>query len=57
MGSAARYIACDCVGLCDLAIIYRMDEIKSLSFHIMFYRLFRGIAKYFVYGNNFLQFE
>ncbi len=26
--------------------IYRMDEIKSLSFHIMFYRLFRGVAKY-----------
>ncbi len=30
--------------------IYRMDEIKSLSFHIMFYRLFRGVAKYIVYG-------
>ncbi len=28
--------------------IYRMDEIKSLSFHIMFYRLFRGVAKYIV---------
>ncbi len=27
-----------------------MDEIKSLSFHIMFYRLFRGVAKYIVYG-------
>ncbi len=26
--------------------IYRMDEIKSISFHIMFYRLFRGVAKY-----------
>ncbi len=25
--------------------IYRMDEIKSLSFHIMFYRLFRGCRK------------
>ncbi len=33
--------------------IYRMDEIKSLSFHIMFYRLFRGVAKYIVYGNTF----
>ncbi len=30
--------------------IYRMDEIKSLSFHIMLYRLFRGVAKYIVYG-------
>ncbi len=27
-----------------------MDEIKSLSFHIMLYRLFRGVAKYIVYG-------
>ncbi len=26
--------------------IYRMDEIKSLSFHIMFYRLFFGIMFY-----------
>ncbi len=33
--------------------IYRMDEIKSLSFHIRFYRLFRGVAKYIVYGNTF----
>ncbi len=33
--------------------IYRMDEIKSLSFHIMLYRLFRGVAKYIVYGNTF----
>ncbi len=32
------------------APVYRMDEIKSLSFHIMFYRLFRGVAKYIVYG-------
>ncbi len=32
--------------------IYRMDEIKSLSFHIMFYRLFHGVAKYIVYGNT-----
>ncbi len=30
--------------------IYRMDEIKSLSFHIRFYR---GVAKYIVYGNTF----
>ncbi len=30
--------------------IYRMDEIKSLSFHIMFYRLYRGVAKYIVSG-------
>ncbi len=29
-----------------------MDEIKSLSFHIMFYRLFRGVVKYIVYGNT-----
>ncbi len=37
--------------------IYRMDEIKSLSFHIMFYRLYRGVAKYIVYSNTFLSFE
>ncbi len=36
--------------------IYRMDEIKSLSFHIMFYRLFHGVAKYIVYGNTFSSF-
>ncbi len=36
--------------------IYRMDEIKSLSFHIMFYRLFCGVAKYIVYGNTFSSF-
>ncbi len=36
--------------------IYRMDEIKSLSFHIMLYRLFRGVAKYIVYGNTFSSF-
>ncbi len=36
--------------------IYRMDEIKSLSFHILFYRLFRGVAKYIVYGNTFSSF-
>ncbi len=33
--------------------MYRIDEIKSLSFHIMFYSLFRGVAKYIVYGNTF----
>ncbi len=33
--------------------IYRIDEIKSLSFHIMFYRLYHGVAKYIVYGNTF----
>ncbi len=32
--------------------IYRMDEI-SLSFHIMFYRLYHGVAKYIVSGNTF----
>ncbi len=36
--------------------IYRMDEIKSLSFHIMFYRLFRGVAKYIVYAHTFSSF-
>ncbi len=34
--------------------IYRMDEIKSLSFHIMFYR---GVAKYIVSGKTFSSFE
>ncbi len=33
--------------------IYRMDEIKSLSFHIMFYRLYLGVAKYIVSGKTF----
>ncbi len=33
--------------------IYRMDEIKSLSFHIMFYHLYRGVTKYIVSGNTF----
>ncbi len=33
--------------------IYQMDEIKSLSFHIMLYRLYRGVAKYIVSGNTF----
>ncbi len=33
--------------------IYRMDEIKSLLFHIMLYRLFCGVPKYIVYGNTF----
>ncbi len=37
--------------------IYRMDEVKSLSFHIMYYRLYRGVAKYIVYGNTFSSFE
>ncbi len=36
--------------------IYRMDEIKSLSFHIMFYHLYHGVAKYIVYGNTFSSF-
>ncbi len=36
--------------------MYRIDEIKSLLFHIMFYRLFRGVAKYIVYGNTFSSF-
>ncbi len=33
-----------------------MDEIKSLSFHILLYRLFCGVAKYIVYGNTFSSF-
>ncbi len=37
--------------------IYRMDEIKSLSFHIMFYRLYRGVAKNIVSSNTFSSFE
>ncbi len=37
--------------------IYQIDEIKSLSFHIMFYRLFCGVAKYIVSGNTFSSFE
>ncbi len=37
--------------------IYRMDEIKSLSFHIMFYRLYRGVAKYIISGNTLSSFE
>ncbi len=37
--------------------IYQMDEIKSLLFHIMFYRFFCGVAKYIVYGNTFSSFE
>ncbi len=36
--------------------MYRIDEIKSILFHIMFYRLFRGAAKYIVYGNTFSSF-
>ncbi len=37
--------------------IYRIEEIKNLSYHIMFYRLYRGVAKYIVYGNTFSSFE
>ncbi len=37
--------------------IYRMDEIKSLTFHIMFYHLYRCVAKYIVSGNTFSSFE
>ncbi len=37
--------------------MHRIDEIKSISFHIMFYRLFRGAAKYIVYGNTFSSFS
>ncbi len=37
--------------------IYRIDEIKSLSFHIMFYSLFCGVAKYIVYGKTFSSFS
>ncbi len=37
--------------------MYRIDEIKSLSFHIMFYRLFRGVTKYIVYGNTLSSFS
>ncbi len=37
--------------------MYRIDKIKSLSFHIMFYHLFRGVAKYIVYGNTFSSFS
>ncbi len=33
--------------------MYRIEEIKSLLFHIMLYRLYRGVAKYIVYGNTF----
>ncbi len=31
-------------------VIYRMDEIKSILFHIRFYRLFCGVANYIVYS-------
>ncbi len=37
--------------------IYQMNEIKSLSFHIMFYHLFRSVAKFIVCGNTFSSFE
>ncbi len=36
---------------------WTLNEIKSLSFHIMFYRLYRGVAKYIVSGNTFSSFE
>ncbi len=32
--------------------IYQVDEIKHLSFHIMFYRLYRGVGKYIVSGKT-----
>ncbi len=32
-------------------------EIKILSFHTMFYRFYRGVAKYIVSGNTFSSFE
>ncbi len=57
--SLSIYVDKRCV--CSWAVryddIYRMDEIKSLSFHIMFYRLFRGVTKYIVYGNTFSSFD
>ncbi len=37
--------------------MYRIDEIKSLLFHIIFYRLYRGVAKYIVSGNTFSSFS
>ncbi len=37
--------------------VYQIDEIKSLSFHIMFYRLFHGVAKYIVSGKTFSSFS
>ncbi len=37
--------------------MYWIDEIKSLLFHIMFYRLFHGVAKYIVYSNTFSSFS
>ncbi len=50
------YINIICIRAVRYDDIYRMDEIKSLSFH-MFYRLYRGVAKYIVYGNTFSYFE
>ncbi len=41
------------VWILSVPTVYRMDEIKSLSFHIMLYFLFHGVAKYIVYGNTF----
>ncbi len=61
-----RLIVLSCLQLCTKTQqfragryddMYRTDEIKSLSFHIMFYRLFRGVAKYIVYGNTFSSFS
>ncbi len=37
--------------------IYQIDEIKSLSFHIMFYHLYRGVTKYIISRNTFYSFE
>ncbi len=57
--SQRRKIVCykHCIRAVRYDDMYRMDEIISLSFHIMFYRLFRGVAKYIVYGNTFSLFE
>ncbi len=35
--------------------IYRIDKIKTLSFHIMFYRLFDGVAKYIEIENAYVK--
>ncbi len=61
-----RLIVLSCLQLCTKTQQFRagryddmywIDEIKSLSFHIMFYRLFRGVAKYIVYCNTFSSFS
>ncbi len=36
--------------------IYQMDEIKSLSFHVLSF-ISWGVAKYIVYSNTFSSFE